>query len=227
MGGNSLLTIVVDRVLPKTPDFFSLVDEQCDLAVEILTELVDFMESSGAKTSAKTVRKLDKSGDELRRRNLEILNAAFSTPMDREDIHRAIVDVDHIMDYARTTVQEMRMLNVDPDRYTLEMAIYLKEGMEAIRRGFRNLKVDATLSDEGSELARASERNIEKAYRKALTELFDPKTFAKSKGSGDDAVVTFVMDAFKRREIYRHLSNAGDRLARAGTTLHDIVVKII
>lgn len=231
MGGNSLLTIVVDRVLPKAPDFFSLVDEQCDLAVEILSELVDFMETSGAKRSAKQVRKLDQSGDDLRRRNLDVLNKAFSTPMDREDIHRAIVDLDHVIDYARSTVQEMRMLKVEPDKYTLEMAVYLRDGMEAVRRGFRNLRVDATLSDEGSRLARKAERNVEKCYRKALAELFDAEAFIKSNRSAGKAatnvLVKHVMETMKRREIYRHLSNAADRLARAGTTLHDIVVKII
>jgi uncharacterized protein Yka (UPF0111/DUF47 family) len=30
---------------------------------------------------------------------------------------------------------------------------------------------------------------------------------------------------FKRREIYRHLSNAADRMAHCANTLHDIVVK--
>ena len=36
----------------------------------------------------------------------------------------------------------------------------------------------------------------------------------------------YVMEAFKRREVYRHMSNAADRLAHAGATLYDIVVKI-
>jgi len=31
---------------------------------------------------------------------------------------------------------------------------------------------------------------------------------------------------FKRREIYRHLSNAADRMAHSANTLHDIVVKM-
>jgi hypothetical protein len=35
------------------------------------------------------------------------------------------------------------------------------------------------------------------------------------------------MEVFKRREIYRHLSNAGDRVAHAGECLHDIVVKMV
>ena len=36
-----------------------------------------------------------------------------------------------------------------------------------------------------------------------------------------------VMDVFKKREVYRHMSNAADKLAGAGSCLHDIVVKTI
>ena len=35
-----------------------------------------------------------------------------------------------------------------------------------------------------------------------------------------------VVDMFKRREVYRHLSNGADRIARAADRLHDIIVKI-
>lgn len=35
-----------------------------------------------------------------------------------------------------------------------------------------------------------------------------------------------VVDMFKRREIYRHLSNGANRLARAADRLHNIIVKI-
>ena len=35
-----------------------------------------------------------------------------------------------------------------------------------------------------------------------------------------------VIEIFKRREIYRHLSNGAYGLARAGDRLHDIIVKI-
>lgn len=37
--------------------------------------------------------------------------------------------------------------------------------------------------------------------------------------------LSFVMEALKRREVYRHLSNASDHMAHAGDILHDIVVK--
>ena len=35
-----------------------------------------------------------------------------------------------------------------------------------------------------------------------------------------------MTEIMKRREVYRHLSNGADRLAHAGQTLHDIIVKI-
>ena len=94
---------------------------------------------------------------------------------------------------------------------------------------------------------RKSERQVEKIYRKAIAELFDPEHYLQDlaiqrKEAGNDlatllepmdqqgcmAVVrglSFVMEALKRREVYRHLSNASDHLAHAGDILHDIVVK--
>ena len=49
-----------------------------------------------------------------------------------------------------------------------------------------------------------------------------------SKGSKAPAVrdcLDFVVSRIKRREVYRHLSNAADRLAHAGEALRDISVK--
>jgi len=234
-GSGSILVRIVDRLLPRTPDFFSLVDEQCDQAALTLDELVNFMESNDAST-AKHVRQMEKEGDRLKSRNLDILNKAFSTPMDREDIYRAIVDVDHLMNYAKSTVREMEIFEVPPDRFTLQMAIHLKEGTEDLRQGFRMLRKNPALAEKGAEAAHKAERNVEKVYRAALAELFDVNTTIEplhaAKSDVDDApmdhshVLQNVMERLKRREIYRHLSNAADRLARAGNTLHDIVVKI-
>ena len=87
-----------------------------------------------------------------------------------------------------------------------------------------------------AEAVHKAERNVEKTYRNALVELFDVG-FADDFGGGrkeasggaDDLyqrVLRDVMARVKRREIYRHLSNSADRLALAGNTLHDIIVKI-
>ncbi len=235
MRSEFILVRLADRLLPRAPDFFSLVDDQCDQAVKTMEELVTFMEHHKNKY-ARHVRRMEKEGDVLKRRNLDVLNRAFSTPMDREDIYRAIVEIDDLMNYAKSTVREMELLEVVPDRFTLQMAVELKEGTEALQRGFSMLRRDVTLAEVGAVAAHKAERNVEKAYRRALVELFDsnPGNAAGNgaKGTSNLAdevyrrVLRDVMGRMKRREIYRHLSNAADRLARAGNTLHDIVVKI-
>jgi hypothetical protein len=39
------------------------------------------------------------------------------------------------------------------------------------------------------------------------------------------ACLDFVITSIKHREVYRHLSNAADRLAHAGEALRDISIK--
>ena len=236
MKSEFILVRLADRLLPRAPDFFSLVDDQCDQAVKTMEELVIFMERHKNK-AARHVRRMEKEGDKLKRRNLDILNKAFSTPMDREDIYRAIVDIDDLMNYAKSTVREMELLEVEPDGFTLEMAVELKHGTEALRLGFAMLRKDIALAEAGAQAAHKAERSVEKLYRKALVELFEVKAAAvpehnakrRSSSLEDDLhtrVLQDVMGRMKRREVYRHLSNSADRLACAGNTLHDIVVKI-
>jgi uncharacterized protein Yka (UPF0111/DUF47 family) len=231
MSGNkdSLWTRLVDRVFPRMPDFYSLLNAQCDLAVEAMEVFVQFMEK-GDLALAKQVRALEKRGDVLKARNTDILNKSFSTPMDREDIYRAISSIDHIINYAKTTTREIEVLQVEPDKYMLELAVLLKEGAYALQRGYRKLSTNPNQADEDAQAARKAERSSEKVYRRALGELFQDENYiVMLENQESDTKVTavhLVINIFKHREIYRHLSNAADRLARAGEVLHDIVVKI-
>ncbi len=226
---DSVLTRLMNRVFPRMPDFYSLLGEQCDLVVEAMEVFVQFMEN-GDQELAKQVRALEKRGDELKARNTDILNKSFSTPMDREDIYRAIATIDHVVNYAKTTTREIEVLAVEPDKYMLELAVLLKEGAYALQRGYRKLSENPQQAEEDSQAARKAERSSEKVYRRALGELFSEAGYIEVLGQQETdtrvAAVKLVLDIFKRREVYRHLSNASDRLARAGEVLHDIVVKI-
>jgi len=225
-----VVTKLVHRVFPRMPDFYGLMNDQCDLLVDTMTDFVDYMRSGNPKIGKRIAHVLEKRGDELKRRNLHILNKAFATPMDREEIYRAIEGIDHVVNYAKTTVREMEAFGVAPDSYTLEMAIHLKEGSEALRDGFRKIATVPTEAEADAEASRKAERHIEKSYRRALAELFEAEAChaelrEKGGGTGSDAL-RCLTEILKRREIYRHLSNGGDRLAHAGQTLHDIIVKI-
>jgi uncharacterized protein Yka (UPF0111/DUF47 family) len=211
------------------PNFYGLLNDQCDALVEAMEAFVAYMEE-GSQEKAKAVRAIEKRADALKMRNLEVLNRAFSTPMDREDIYRAVVALDMGINYAKTTTREMEVLNILPDHYMLEMAIEYKQSAEALRDGFRKLSTDPVSAEPDAQVARKAERRIEKIYRSAVANLFDADTImqkvdADLEGTKHGAIMT-VVDIFKRREVYRHLSNGGDQLAWAAERLRDIIVKI-
>ncbi|MBS1191203.1 MAG: phosphate transport regulator-like protein [Rhodocyclaceae bacterium] len=206
----SLFRRLFERVFPKTPDFFALLAEQCFHVSHSTGLLVDYMESGDPEVGLQ-IRQDEHDADRVKARNLHTLNEAFSTPIDREDIYRAIVDLDEIVNYCKTTVSEMDVLGVKPDKHSLEIALHIKLGVDALVTGYAKLATQPAAAAEDADNARRAERKAEKAYRRAIADLFQ----------GDDYI-----NMFKRREIYRHLSNAADRVANCANTLHDIVVKI-
>jgi len=220
---------LIDRVFPRMPDFFHLIDQQCDHCVAGMDVFLAYMES-GDPELANRVRAMEKEGDELKARNLEILDNAFTTPMDREDIYRAIVSIDDILNYAKTTVREIEVLQCKPDGYMAEIAVLLQGGTTALQQGYATLSSKPTDGEAGANQARKAERQIEKVYRRALSKLFDVEDVAKSLSDNDPGAnsraMMRVIDIFKCRELYRHLSNGADRLAYAGEILHNIIVKI-
>jgi hypothetical protein len=59
-----------------------------------------------------------------------------------------------------------------------------------------------------------------------LNHAFAIKALSQKTENAEAEAMMYVIEVFKRREIYRHLSNAADRLAHAASVLHDIVVQI-
>ncbi|MBP7422447.1 MAG: DUF47 family protein [Sulfuritalea sp.] len=199
-----------ERVFPKMPNFFALLTEQCEHVAHTTGLLVEYMES-GDPATGDQIRQDEHTADHIKIRNLHTLNEAFSTPIDREDLYRAIIDLDEIVNYCKSTVSEMSVLCLAPDKHCLEMAMHIKLGTDALALGFAHLAKETATAAADADAARKAERKVEKAYRRAIAELFQ----------GDDYI-----NMFKRREIYRHLSNAADRMANCANTLHDIVVKM-
>jgi uncharacterized protein Yka (UPF0111/DUF47 family) len=242
----SLVARLAARIIPHSPDFYALLDEQCEALVEGAESLVAYMRT-GDEQHATRVRELEHAGDRLKSRNLDILHRTFSTPMDRDDVFRAVTAIDTVLNYAKSTVREMSILALPPDEHTLAMAVLLHEGTLSLRSGFAALEKDPDRAGLEADRARKTERRTEKVYRAALAQLFDAGHYASTLteahradaaslgvlleplGPAQSAAVStgvaFVLEILKRREIYRHMSNAADRVAMAGEVLHDIVVK--
>lgn len=206
----SIVHRVLDRFFPKAPDFFSLLSHQAEQVTHTVNLLVDYM-GTGDREIGKLIKRDEHEADAIKVQNLHTLNEAFATQMDREDIYRSIMDLDEIVNYCKDCVNEMDILNVNPDRFTYEMAAALRNGCHELAAGFTKLSGTPGDAAQYADRARKASRSVEKLYRKALAELFQ----------GDD-----YLNMLKRREIYQHLDRAAGRMAHCANTLHDIVVKI-
>lgn len=206
----TLLAIILDRVFPKVPDFFSMLTEQANKVTHTVDLLVEYMEHNDPMIADELKQNVHEA-DLIKVRNLHELNDAFSTPIDREDIYRAIIVLDDIVMYCKTTVHEMDVLDVKPDEFMRDISHCIKEGVDTLAKGFAKLGTTPAEAANNANQARQAERHAEKLYRKALPILFE----------GTDYI-----NMFKRREIYRHLTNAAQHMALCANRLHDIVVKI-
>jgi uncharacterized protein Yka (UPF0111/DUF47 family) len=206
----TMLARILDRVFPKVPDFFHMLTEQTAKVAQTVNLLVEYMEHGDPQIAVQLKQDVHEA-DLIKMRNLHELNDAFSTPIDREDIYRSIIALDEIVMYCKTTVHEMDVLGVAPDDFMRNVAHCLKEGVDALTKGFAKLGTTPAAAAQDANEARTAERRAEKLYRVALPILFE----------GSDYI-----NMFKRREIYRHLTNAAEHMAQCANRLHDIVVKI-
>ena len=226
---NSAVGKLMDRIFPVMPDFFRMMNEQCDVAVQSTATFVQFMET-GSEEALNEIRRLEKEADELKNRNIDALYKAFATPMDREDILRAIQTLDYVINYTKITAREMGALHFDSDKYILEMAVLLNEGVASLQRGYAKLASNPALADVDASAARTAERQMEQTYRRALVQLYDKDTNLKLLAEKGEATaggaLSMALDVFRTREIYRDMFGAADKVLEASRVLHDIVVKI-
>jgi predicted phosphate transport protein (TIGR00153 family) len=199
---------------PRQNKFLELLIQQAEITLNGLNALEAYMKKRSDKHAA-TVVQAEKDADEARRILIDELHRTFVTPIDREDLFALSRAIDDVMDYAYTTVEEMRILDVEPNDYLRRLVSLLQDAAEEIHLSVLRLKENPGVAAEHATRAKALENRVERVYREAVADLF----------SGPEDV-HHVMEMLKLRELYRHLSNCADRGDEAANVIHDIVVKM-
>ena len=194
----------------KKCDFCEMLHAQAEKVQEGLDALYSWAEG-GQTPQRERVKQIEREADELRRIVIEELNQTFVTPFDREDIFSLSRAIDDVMDYADRTVDEMEIYEVRANRHIVEMIDILRKAAHELNDSIRLIQKYPNIALEHATKAKAQENEMEKAYHRALADLF----------KGTDTVYMLKM-----REIYRHLSNAADREDEAANIIGDIVVKM-
>ncbi|NLF76623.1 MAG: DUF47 family protein [Chloroflexi bacterium] len=204
----------VRQQFERKPDrFINRIQQQCELGIEATQALLDYLGKPNKK-NAQRVRQLEKNGDEIHRILVDELNRTFVTPIDREDIHALSRTIDDILDDTWFTINEMDILEVEPNSFLRDMAELLGHGAEEIKLAMDRLERHPGVASTHAIRAKSIKNDMETLYAKALADLFrKPKDL--------ENVITML----KLREIYRHLFHAGGRIGDAANTIDDIVVK--
>jgi predicted phosphate transport protein (TIGR00153 family) len=197
----------------KKDRFIELLIKQAEFAVEGLQALLKYVAEPDEELALR-VNQIEKEADEVRRILIDELNRTFVTPLDREDIFALSLTVDDILDYANTTVEEMNMLEIKPNKYIERMVSLLTDAAREIHMGVLRLESHPNVANDHAVRAKALENRVETVYREAIADLFHlPRD------------VDHIVEMLKLREVYRHLSNAADRGDAAANVIGDIVVK--
>lgn len=197
----------------KEDVFHSLIEQQAEITYQGLQILEKHLANPDPELAEQLSLK-ESEADEVRRILIDELNRTFVTPFDREDIFALSRSIDDVLDYAYTTVNEMVVLNVTPTPFMQRIASLLKDAAYEIYLAVQRLPKHSSVAVDHAMRAKALENRVEAVYREAIADLFD---------SADD--VEHVVEMLKKREVYRHLSNAADRGDEAANVISDIVVK--
>lgn len=192
-------------------DFYLMMSNQSEKMYEGILILKKFMETSSADDGMKIVV-CEREGDELRKILIDELNKTFITPFEREDIFNLSRGIDDMLDYARSTYEEMQVFNLGPTDELRDMVELVVQAAEHINYAMRYLKNNPTLSTQHAINAKKVENQIETRYREALEKLF----------SEED-----IRHIFRMREVYRHISNMADKSDYTADAICHIVVKIV
>lgn len=193
----------------KRYDFYAMLLNQARVSEEGVRLLYEFVQHPDAELGRK-VESAEKDADDLRRNLIFALNRTFVTPFDREDIFALSRAIDDMIDYAKSTVEEMGLFGVQTNDHLKKMAEALYNAAQEITLGVQGLRQMPDGIQDHVIRAKKSENLMEYLYREALVDLFKQPN---------------VVEVLKLREIYRHLNNAADRGDEAADILSDILVK--
>ncbi len=207
-----------DSIFKKTDAFQILVGKQSQLTVDGTNILNEFMGIGEEVPNCEVLRhnsriqikKAEEEGDRARRELINELNKSLITPLDRQDLYNLSNVIDNILDYDLNTIEEMLVYKLYPNYYLRKMIQKLSRGVVHLNYAVDKLFTDKQLTNNNIIAAKVIENEIEETYREALATLFENSDFH------------YI---FKMREVYRHVSNAADRISEAADIIGNIIIK--
>ncbi|MCY0899483.1 MAG: DUF47 family protein [Firmicutes bacterium] len=202
-----------DLIVGTHDSFPQLLSQQLEETLVMVEKVLRYIASDDAEERARIAEEAGEQehrADAVRRELMDRLAQTFVTPFDREDINELSRAIDDIADYAENTIKEIDLYEIEPDDFIREMVQILHDAVVELVNAVAQLTQDGQTSNRHALAAKSYENKMEGVYRKAIAH-FSP-----------DTPVHYLI---KMREVYRHLSNAADRVDLAANVINAIIVK--
>lgn len=200
-----------DRLLPVKYDFYKMIGDQADASTNVVGYLSRWLSSRSDEDYQLLLREAD-AADLCRFTMEENLMEAFVTPFDRQDIYSLSVEMDRIVEYAKSTLTEMEAFEVVEDSIIQTMVQQLKIGTDQLAEAIQQLREHPRKSQIQIGKIRKVQLTIEDEYRAGMVALFNSSE---------------PMYALKYREVYHHIKDAEVYLGYTTDVLHKIVVRMV
>ena len=197
-----------DKLFPPKYDFNGMLENQANETVIGVRELVDWLRKGGNLPIDK-ITTIELKADQIRHEMEHLLQEAFSTPFDRQDIFSISRQMDQVLNFSYSTALEMTAFKVAPDEAISRMAQSLLDGVIILENGVHMMQ--STIRDAPGMIhqIRIHTHEIEDTYIESMALLFLQQ----------DAIM-----AIKKREIYHHLRDAGRNLNSTVYIFHRIIM---
>lgn len=214
------------KFFKKRVDFAKLLEKQCLSLTEGFNELMKYFETRDEEHASKVIL-AEKQGDQSRRDfvaeldkniitsidDVGFFNLSGLTPVGRKDLYILSGQLDEYLDYAETTVEEIRVFKIEPTEDMKQIAFKLKEISDNILTAIQCM---------GKK--RVESKNTAFATKRMVNEVFSMRATALLK-LFDDQSLDF-RSVLKYREVYRHLYETALTAGAAMDTLLHILVTL-
>jgi uncharacterized protein Yka (UPF0111/DUF47 family) len=195
--------------LPHTPDLLGMLAEQVAITVEGMQALVAW--TAGDPGASARLRACEHRADDSKRELRSALTAAFTTPLEPEDIFELSRGLDRVLNNAKNAVREAEVMQAVRDAAMAEMAAALADGGAELAAAIDGLgKNGSVRATEAATRAAKSQSTLEHVYRRAMSAL---------------VAVDDLREVAAKRELYRRLARTSDDLREVAERVWYSVLK--
>ena len=203
------------RLMPHEGRFFDHFKELAELIVQGSRELEALMATfDDVERRRFNIETIEKKGDKVTHATVDLLHRTFITPLDRNDIHQLITNMDDILDLIEDSAQSISMYDiraVTPDAARLaEICVGCAEKVQAAVELLPNMQNARKILEVCGEIDRL-ESEADHVMRTAMAKLFrdEPE----------------VRQLIKLRTVYELLEEMTDRCEDVANIIEGIVLE--